>query len=144
MPQLDDPHPPIGLELVDDGLVVVDDDDVRAREQERQPQAIAQAAAVRDARPEEREQLVLAVEASRDHPVVDELQVARELGPRVGGEEDPPAVPPHDVADEADDLPEPGSPGGPQPVDDVPSERSCPSPQRGPPLGRLERDHQRE
>ena len=46
-----------------------------------------------DARPEQRQQLELPVQASLDHPVVDELLVAAQLGSRVRAEQDAAPVP---------------------------------------------------
>ena len=92
VPQLDDPDVGV-VDAVDDRLVVVDDDDVGAGEQPRQAHAIEEASALGDAGLEERQEFVLAVQPSFDHPVVDDLEVAPELRARVGAEQDPPAGP---------------------------------------------------
>ena len=91
MPQLDDPDVGV-VDAVDDRLVVVDDDDVGAGEQPRQADPIGEAPPLGDAGLEQRQQLVLAVQAALDHLVVHDLEVAAELRARVGAEQDPPAV----------------------------------------------------
>ena len=90
MPQLDDPD--IGVaHPVDDGLEVVDDDDVDPGEQPREPEPVPEPAPSRDALLEQRQELVVAVDAPLHHAVVDHLQVPAKLRPRVGAEQDPAA-----------------------------------------------------
>ena len=109
VPQLDDPRPPVA-DPVDDRLVVVDQDHVGPCQQPRQAEPVAHRATVGDARLEDAQELVVAVQAAVHHPVVDLLEVAAELGPRVGAEEDAPPVAPGDQPGEAVQDLEAGSP----------------------------------
>ena len=113
VPQLDDPDVGV-VHPVDHRLVVVDHDDVGTREQPRQADAVEQAPALGDARLEQGEQLVLPVQAPFDHPVVDDLEVAAELGARIGAEQDPPAVPPRDRPKDPERRPEQAEAQDPQ------------------------------
>ncbi len=88
MPELDDAHVGVRIELVDHGLVVVEQDHVGASQEPRQPHAVGHAAAGAHARLEDGAQLVPTVQAPLDHPVMHELEVPAQLGPRVGSEHD--------------------------------------------------------
>ena len=92
VPQLDDRHVRV-VDAVDHRLEVVDHDRVHAGDEPRQPQPVRDRSPRGDARAEQRQQLELPVQAPLDHPVVDELLVAAQLGPRVRAEQDPPPVP---------------------------------------------------
>jgi hypothetical protein len=88
VPELDDPllRPP--RKPVDGGLVILEQDDLRAREEPDEPDPVRERSADPKARPEEHPEPVLAVEAAFHHTVVHELQVATERLAGVGGEDD--------------------------------------------------------
>ena len=78
MPQLDDPHSFVGRQLVDGGLVVIEQDHVGEGQQPGQPQPIAQAAPGPDARFEDGPQPIFPMEPALHHAVVHDSQVAAE------------------------------------------------------------------
>ena len=79
VPQLDDPDRRSELDPVQRRIGVVDEDDLGPGQRAGQPHPTEQPALLAGSRLEHRDQVVVAVEAALDHPVVDGLQVARHL-----------------------------------------------------------------
>jgi hypothetical protein len=125
MPQLDDPDGRPDPEPVERRVRVVEQDDRRAVEGARQADPSEEAAPVARG-PKGGHQVVLAVQPTLDHPVVDGPEVARQLGDERGREQDLRSAVATCQARRADERhePEPARAGrqppseSPDPVDD--------------------------